>query len=78
MNDYNYKLTEIVKGTCKFEYYRMHHIYYTCIYQGERYLFPIDIEDVGGGTLENEMKALTLMRWIRKSIGDGSFVKYEQ
>jgi len=77
MSDMNYNITDIVKGICVFEYYRINTIYYSTVNQGIKYLFPVDIEDVGSGTLEKHMKGITMMRWIRKAIEEGSFVKYE-
>ena len=37
-------------------------------------MFPVPLEDVGDGTLQAEDKAIYLMRWIRKSIDEGTFV----
>lgn len=37
--------------------------------------FNIPIEDTVGITLANEEKAITLMKWIRKSREAGTFVK---
>ena len=42
--------------------------------QNKRFLsFPIPIDDAKGTTLFAEFKAITLMRWIRKSIEDKTF-----
>jgi len=77
MSELNYNITDIVKGTCTFEYYRAQTLYYSVMNQGIKYIFPVDMEDVGGGTLEKFMKGITMMRWIRKAIEVGSFVKYD-
>ena len=39
------------------------------------YVFPVTLEDIGGATLSAEFKAITLMRYIRKALADGTFVK---
>ena len=75
MSEFN--VANIVKGTgsCKFLFYRQQHMYYKVKYKSEEYKFPISIDDVGSGTLESDMKPLTLMRWIRLAIEQGSFIK---
>lgn len=78
MSDLNYNITDIVKGICTLEYYRQNHLYYSVFNDNIKYIFPVDIEDVGSGTLEKFMKGITMMRWIRKSIEEGSFVKYNE
>jgi len=42
---------------------------------GQTYQFPVSLEDIGGATLTAEFKAITLMRYIRKALVDGTFVK---
>ena len=45
---------------------------------GSMYLFPIDMndkDDVGTATFEADIKAITLMRYIRKGIENGSLIK---
>lgn len=32
------------------------------------FIFSVPIEDTGSGTFDRSMKAITLMRWIRKEI----------
>lgn len=75
MSDFN--VADIVKNStaCGFHYYRQQHMYYRIHYNGITYSFPIPIDDVGNGTLEMVMKPLTLMRWIRLSIDQGTFIK---
>lgn len=41
----------------------------------EPWMFPVPLEDVGDATLEREDKAILFMRWIRRAIEDGSFVR---
>jgi hypothetical protein len=38
-------------------------------------MFPVGFEDIGGASLFAEMKAITLMRYIRKALEDKQFVK---
>ena len=40
-----------------------------------KWMFPVSLEDVGGASLFAEMKAITLMRYIRKALEDKTFVK---
>lgn len=39
------------------------------------YQFQVPIEDIGGATLKAEEKSITMMRWIRKSMEDKTFIK---
>lgn len=39
------------------------------------YQFQIPIEDIAGATIKAEEKSITMMRWIRKSIENNTFVK---
>ncbi len=42
------------------------------------YMFPIDaknLDDIGTSTFEAEIKAVTLMRYIRKAIDENSLIK---
>jgi hypothetical protein len=70
-------ITNIVRDSnpARFSFYRAGHVYYTVEVNGQKYVFPIALEDVGNASLFATMKAITLMRWIRKSIADGTFVK---
>jgi hypothetical protein len=69
-------ITEIVKNNiATFSFYRQGFLYYTVSISGERYLFPIEIADLGTATVSQTEKAITLMRYIRKAKDDGSFVK---
>jgi hypothetical protein len=55
-------------------------VFYYRVYKADScigYLFQVPIEDVGGATLLAEDKSITYMRWIRKSIEDGTFIKYK-
>ncbi len=53
-------------------------IYYTVECDGHKYMFVVDMTDsadVGTATFEAEMKSITLMRYIRKSMNDNSFIR---
>ena len=67
---------QIVKNNiARFSFYRSGNIFYTIEVDGQTYQFPVSLEDIGGATLTAEFKAITLMRYIRKALGDGTFVK---
>jgi hypothetical protein len=63
-----------------FAYYRAGFFYYH-VYNGEDgivYSFPVPADDLGGATLEAEHKTITLMRWLRKGIDEGTIVKVNE
>lgn len=69
-------IKEIVKNNiATFSFYRTGNMFYHVTVDGTRYLFPVSLEDIGGATLLAEFKAITLMRYIRKAIADGTFVR---
>lgn len=39
------------------------------------YQFQIPVEDIGGATLKHKEKSVSMMRWIRKSIENKTFIK---
>ena len=57
----------------KFSHYRERQFLLRGQGSGKAYSFPIPIEDAKGTTFFAEFKAITLMRWIRKSIEDKTF-----
>jgi hypothetical protein len=73
----------IVKGTTAvFSHYRKGLMYYTVEFIDPahpnykvKYLFPVQLEDIGDATLEASEKAITLMRYINKALKDNTFVK---
>jgi hypothetical protein len=74
----NLTIKEIVKDNfCHFQKYRKGILYYrVMIYSnGEIYEFPVPIEDCGDADFPNTDKAILFMRYIRKAIDDGTFVK---
>ena len=50
-------------------------MFYTVTVNGTKWMFPVSIEDISGASLFAEMKAITLMRYIRKALEDKTFVK---
>lgn len=45
---------------------------------GDKYMFPVDMndkDDVGTSTFPASIKAITLMRYVRKSINNDSLIK---
>ena len=61
------KVTDVVKNgkMVKFKFYRKKELWYEteC-----GFLFPVPIDDTGDGQFNRDIKAITLMRWIRKAI----------
>ena len=69
-------LTTIVKDNkVLFSHLRKGFAYYNVNYEGDTYVFPVSLEDIGDATLLNEDKAIILMRYIRKAISANEFVK---
>jgi hypothetical protein len=71
-----FKIKDIVKGNmAQFSFYRAGNMFYTVNACGGRWMFPVSLDDIGGASLFCEMKAITLMRYIRKALEDKTFVK---
>ena len=69
-------LGEIVKERiASYSFYRQGYLYYNLLIAGITYVFPIPIDDLGGATVSADEKAITLMRYIRKALDDGSLVR---
>jgi len=67
---------DIVKGNvAKISFVRAGNAFYDVTVDGVTYTFPVSLEDLGGASIFAEMKAITLMRYIRKAIADGTFVR---
>ena len=76
MNQTVKSLKEIVKGNqANFSHYRAGHLYYNVTVEGEQFSFPVPIEDVGDATFLKQEKAIIMMRYIRKALEAGAFVK---
>lgn len=74
-----YSIKDIVKNRdATFVYYRQHHLYYkvTIIEDDISYIFPIPVADLMEASVNVVERAITLMRYIRKAIDDGTFVRY--
>jgi len=71
-------IKEIVKdNVVRFSKYRQGIVYYSVRVpsEGLDYLFPVSLADIGDATLLAEDKAMVFMRYIRKALEDGTFVK---
>jgi len=67
----------IKDNTAYFDSFR-NGIFYYNIYKANsdiQYQFQIPIEEIAGATIKAEEKSITMMRWIRKSIGNKTFIK---
>jgi hypothetical protein len=79
----NMDIKSIVKdNTANFVRIRQGYAYYAVrVPSGENgdtetYEFPVPLVDIGDATFNWQEKAMTLMRWIRKALDDGTFVKH--
>jgi len=73
-----FSIKDIVKNNvANMLYYRHQVVYYSVLVPGENieYSFPVPLDDVQDATLHHEEKAILLMRYIRKAVKDGTFVK---
>jgi hypothetical protein len=71
-----FKIKDIVKGNkAHFSFYRSGNMSYAVTVHGTKWMFPVSLEDIAGASLFAEMKAITLMRYIRKALEDKTFVK---
>ena len=74
MKDINIK--DLIKdNTVEIDRYRAQHIYYVIAHGGKVYSFPVPLEDVQDATLNHSEKAITMMRYIRMAINNGTFVE---
>jgi hypothetical protein len=71
------EIKEIVRdgNVADFSLYRAGNAFYTVAVDGVLYEFPVSLEDIAGASLFARMKAITLMRYIRKALDDGTFVR---
>lgn len=69
-------IVEIVRdNTVRFVRYRQGVAWYGVNVPSEGYfMFPVPLEDIGDATLELEDKAILFMRYIKRAMGEGSFV----
>jgi hypothetical protein len=62
---------------CHFDSFRAGIFYYN-VFKDKGvigYQFQVPLDDIGGATLKAQEKSVTMMRWIRKSIEDKTFIK---
>lgn len=72
----NINITDLIRdNTVEMERYRAQHIYYNIAYERKLFSFPVPLEDVQDATLNHSEKAITMMRYIRKAINNGTFVE---
>ena len=76
------KVIDIVRDRnrmANFSYFCGGQMYYTVEFEGNTYQFPIDTDpkEVGSAPFDKEIKAITLMRYIRKAINDEEFIKIQ-
>lgn len=70
------KIKDIVKNkTTYFSFLRGENAYYTVVVDGTKYVYPVNLNDLCGASIFAEMKAITMMRYIRKALEDKTFVK---
>jgi len=69
-------IKQIVKDhRATFSFYRAGNMFYNVTVDGIIYSFPVSLEDLGGASVFADEKAITLMRYIRKALADGTFVR---
>lgn len=72
----NITLKQIVKNNqVSFSHYRAGHLYYNVPVDQEQYSFPVPVDDIGDATFLKSDKAIIMMRYIRKALELGTFVK---
>lgn len=71
-----FKIKDIVKNnTTHFSFLRGENAYYTVTVHGTKYVYPVNLKDLNGASIFAEMKAITMMRYIRKALADNTFVR---
>ena len=74
------KVTDFVSkdNFATMSHYRQDVLYYLVNHrhEPETYMFPIDVHDLDGATVNHTEKSVFLMRYIRKAIEDGTMVLY--
>ena len=58
--------------------YRAGFLYYTIDVGEDTYIFPVPLDEAGEATFNKTDKAITFMRYIRKAMKDGSFIKLDE
>jgi len=78
MNNVRHTLKEIVlpPNKARFYFIRKGEAFYTIeLADGTMYQMPIPISDMGDGTFSDEMKAITVMRYVRKALETEQLVR---
>lgn len=69
-------IKDLIKdNTIQFDYFRAGYFYYMILHDGNAYTFPVPLSDIGDATLLCDDKAIYFMRYIRKAMDEGTFVK---
>ena len=55
--------------------YRQGNLFYGMWIDDSLFEFPVQADDLDGATVNGTEKAVTLMRYIRKAVNEGTFVK---
>ncbi len=64
-----FNIKDIVKhNLTHFSFLRGDSAYYTVVVHGTRYAYPVNLSDLDGASIFAEMKAITMMRYIRKAL----------
>jgi hypothetical protein len=78
----NLSISEIIKNSTEvlFSFYRQGYLYYKITVKHgndneKTYIFPVEVSDLGTATVSETEKPITMMRYIRKALEDGSFVR---
>lgn len=74
-NEMNLKTIVQNNNPATISFYRSGNVFYNVVVDGQTYSFPVSLEDIGGASLMATEKAITLMRYIRKALADGTFVR---
>lgn len=77
-------IKDIVKNNVvRFWYYRQQNFYYTIeVWLDDElrtadFYFPVPLEEVGDASLNSQDKAIYFMRWIRKAMDAGEFLRWD-
>jgi hypothetical protein len=70
---------------CVFSHYRQGYLYYeveawveleeNTNQQLQTFVFPVEVADLGGATVNKIEKSVTMMRYVRKAIEDGTMAR---
>jgi hypothetical protein len=74
------KVLDVVRNReniAHFSYFCEGYLYYIVEHEGDIYQFPVSTDpvEVGSAPFDKDIKAITLMRYIRKAIENEDFIK---